>query len=80
MRSCALQGFDLLDAIPMCQKGIANQRAMTSPGNRLGTHNGGPLSFGHLHQLAQACSKLVSLHVVGKAAKAGVAPSGVWGV
>jgi hypothetical protein len=53
---------------------------MASPGNRLSAHNGGPLHFGNLHQLAQAGSKLASLHVVGKAAKAGVAPSCVWGV
>ena len=80
MRSRPLQGYDLLDAIPMCQKGISNQRAMASPGNRLGAHNGGLLSFGNFHQLAQASSKLAILHVVGKAAKAGVAPSGVWSV
>jgi len=56
MRSWPLQGYDLIDAIPMCQKGISNQRAMASPGNRLGAHNSGPLHFGNLHQLAQASS------------------------
>ena len=80
MRSCPLHGYDLLDAIPMCPKGISKQRAMASPRNRLGAHNGGPLGFGSLHQLAQAGGKLASLHVVGIATKAGVAPSGVWGV
>ena len=80
MRSRALQAFDFLHVIAMCQEGIANQRAMASPGNRLGAHNGGLLGFGNLHQLAQAGSKLASLHVVGVASKAGLAPARVGGV
>lgn len=80
MRSCALQTFDLCRFIAMCQEGVGKQRAMTSPGNRLGAHNSRPLGFGHFHQPTQALSKFGSLHVVGIAAEAGIAPTDIDGV
>jgi len=50
---------------------------MAAPWHCLGAHDGGLFVPGELHQPAQAMSKIPSLHVIGKATKAGVAPGRV---
>ena len=53
---------------------------MTAPWDGFGAHDGGAGSVGDSNEFGEAFGKLRSGHVVGVAAKRGVAPSGVDGV
>jgi len=77
--SRALQALNLLRSIAVGKECIGNQRTMATPRYCLGAHDSGLFEPSQLHQPAQPTGKFGSLHVVGKASKASIAPSGVEG-
>ena len=58
---------------------IADQRPMTTPGDRLSAHRGDAALARRCHQLLQADSEIIGLHEIRVAAEARVAPAGIEG-
>src|SRR6185437_4956774 len=62
------------------QKRICNQGAVAAPRHRFGTHDGGWALAGKADEFFQRVGEGLSLHVIGIAAKAGVAPRRIEGI
>src|SRR5690606_16802868 len=56
---------------------VGDERAVAAPGDRLSAHDGDLFTTGEVDQFVERRGKLRRLHVVGKAAERGVAPSSV---
>ncbi len=59
---------------------IGDQGTVTAPGHGFGTHDGCRLVVRNANQLAERLFKFGGLHVIGIAAKARIAPSGIYGI
>jgi hypothetical protein len=68
---------DVFHRSPPHRQRIRDQRAMTSPRDRFGTHHGEPVGFCELDEVVEVVCKCRRLHVVGIAPERVVAPSGV---
>ena len=75
MSAGSLFAHDVFDANVVYQQRVADQRSMAAPWNRLRAHDGSPFLRGQLHEALQPQLKIRRLHVIGVAAKRGVAPA-----
>ncbi len=72
---------DVHDRIPSGDQCISDERAMTPPGESLGTHEReGSILLSTVDEFVECRGELCSLHMVGKATEAGIAPGGIRGV
>lgn len=72
-------GLDLREDMPALpaarDQRIGDQRPMAAPGDSLGAHDRRPCARAIGHKLYKGTLKFLPLHIVGIAAKTGVAPS-----
>jgi hypothetical protein len=71
-------GINVHDLEAAYHEGIADERAVTAPGNCLGAHDDGYFLSGKFNEFINGRSKLRCLHIVGKTAKGGIVPAGIW--
>ena len=79
-RARANAARDLPHRDPSNEEPVGNQRSMTAPWNGLSAHQDNTLLPCQLDRSVQASPESRCLHVVGIAPKAGISPTGVWGV
>ena len=71
---------DVLDANASNEQRVANQRSVTAPGNRFGTHQRTSFTGRQLDHLFDVLRELRRLHVIRVATKRPVFPAGVRGI
>ena len=77
MRRGAGRAHDVLGLDAAHEQGIGDERAMAAPGQGLGAHQGKAVLARKQDQLLEILLELRRLHVIGIAAKRGVAPAAV---
>ena len=66
---------DFLDAKPVHQQSIRDQRTVTAPRHSLGAHQCHALLSCLFHELREVLRKIFCLHVIGVTAERGIAPT-----
>src|SRR6185312_3347289 len=66
---------DLLGVDAADQERVGDERAVAAPGNGFGAHDGGAALAGEGDEVVEGLLEFRGLHVVGIAAKAGIAPA-----
>ena len=77
MRLSACGAENVLDIHAAGEERVGDQRAVATPGNGFGAHDGGGLLGGDFYERFDSGGEFGSLHVIGKSAEAGIFPSGI---
>ena len=75
MNLAASWTHDVLRGDSPNQQGIGDERAMTTPRHRFGTHDCDPFLLGQLDQFFEALLKFRRLHVIRITSKGGISPA-----